>query len=139
MSPRYRTEARDARASEALPYDSPPTESHPPHYAAARGLAQRFALHPIPAFFVILGDSMVSAVNLATVEITAPVLWLIASIVTGVVVFMAQKKWAGDDQESAFIKSLMVSFLVALPTPFPAFLTVPSAIVGAVQMFRRKD
>ena len=109
-----------------------------PHHVAARGFGHAFALHPAPAFFAILADAMVSAVDVATLEISAPILWLIASIVTSVVVFMAQKKWAGDDQESAFIKALMVGFLVALPTPFPAFLTVPSAMVGTVQMFRRR-
>ena len=108
------------------------------HHAAARGLAQLFALNPLLAIFIILVDAMVSAVDVATLGISAPVLWLIASIFTGVVVFMGQKKWGGDDQEGALIKALMVSFLVALPTPFPSFLTVPSAIVGTVQMLRRK-
>jgi hypothetical protein len=115
--------------------NEPPVEG--PH-AAARGFGQMFALHPAPAFFAIVTDSMVSAVNLATLEISAPVLWLIASIVTAVVVFTAQKKWAGDDDASAFIKALMVAFLVGLPTPFPAFLTLPSAIAGTVQILRRK-
>jgi hypothetical protein len=85
-----------------------------------------------------VADAMVSAVDVATLGISAPILWLLASIVTGMVVFSAQRKWAGEDSESAFIKALMVAFLVALPTPFPAFLTVPSAIAGTIQKLRGK-
>ena len=109
-----------------------------PHAVAARGLGKMFALHPMGACSAILADSMVSAVDFATLEISAPFLWLVAGVVTAVVVFMSQKQWAGDDDQSAFIKSLMVGFLVALPTPFPAFLTVPSAIAGTIQILRRK-
>jgi hypothetical protein len=105
---------------------------------AARGFAQLFSLNPLLAIFVIVLDAMVSAVDVATLGISAPVLWLIASIFTGIVVFRGQKKWGGDDQEGALTKAIMLSCLVALPTPFPSFLTVPSAIVGTVQMLRRK-
>jgi hypothetical protein len=133
------TETGHAWASQPMRYEPPPPVSNDAHHAAARGLGQMLVLHPAPAFFAIMADAMVSVVDMATLEITAPVLWLIASIFTGVVVFMAQKKWGGDDQESAFIKALMVAFLVALPTPFPAFLTVPSAIAGTVQILRRRS
>ena len=108
------------------------------HATAARGLGHMFALHPASAFFAILTDSMVSAVDFATLGISAPFLWLIAGLATFVVVLKAQQKWAVDDSESAVIKALMVAFLVALPTPFPAFLTIPSAIAGTVQMLRRR-
>jgi hypothetical protein len=58
--------------------------------------------------------------------------------VVGVVVYRGQIKFAGDDPETSLLKSLMVGFLVALPTPFPAFLTVPSAIAGTVQILRNR-
>ena len=146
----YNTETSDGTESEMSPWETsyrregryptqpedlrgyPMFDSHP----RERGLMQMFGLHPAPAFFAIVVDSMVSAVDVATLEISAPVLWLFASIVTAAVVFVAQKKWAGDDRDSALTKALMVAFLVALPTPFPAFLTVPSAIAGTVQMIR---
>jgi hypothetical protein len=129
------------RAEETRPWDSrapsPPSGINP-HHMAARGFAQLFSLYPLLAIFIIVLDAMESAVDVATLGISAPVLWLIGGIFTGIVVFMGQKKWGGDDQEAALIKSLIVAFLVALPTPFPSFLTVPSAIVGTVQMLRRK-
>jgi hypothetical protein len=143
VTPDYsNTETGEARA---FPFDASiaPPEPGPPtgmssHAMAARGFAQLFALNPLLAIFVILLDAMESAVDVATLGISAPVLWLIGGIFTGIVVFMGQKKWGGDDQEEALIKALMVAFLVALPTPFPSLLTVPSAVVGTVQMLRRK-
>ena len=78
-----------------------------------------FSLYPLIAFFIILVDSMAGAVDVATLGITVPALWLISSVFSGVVVFMGQKKWGGDDQESAIIKALIVGFLVALPPRFP--------------------
>jgi hypothetical protein len=116
--------------------NEPPVEG--PHATAARGRGNMFALHPACAFFAILTDSMVSAVDFATLGISAPFLWLIAGLATFVVVLKAQQKWAVDDSESAVIKALTVAFLVTLPTPFPAFLTIPSAIAGTVQIFKRR-
>lgn len=115
-----------------------PLAGNTPQHIAARGFAQIFGLHPAIAFFIILVDAMASAVDVATLGISVPVLWLIAAIFSSVIVFMGQKKWYGDDQETSFIKALMVGVLVALPSPFPSFLTVPSAVVGAVQIFRNK-
>ena len=141
MNEKYSTDARDVPAG--APLGERPQEPYSPlnatsHHAAARSLVQMFSLYPLLAFFIILMDAMVSAVDVATLGISAPVLWLISSLFSGVVVFMGQKKWGGDDRESALIKALIVGGLVALPTPFPAFLTVPSAVVGVVQTLRRK-
>lgn len=140
MNEKYGIDMRDAPAGAPLGERSqepfPPNDTS--HHAAARSLTQMFSLYPLLAFFIILVDSMASAVDVATLGITMPVLWLISSVFSGVVVFMGQKKWGGDDQESALIKALIVGFLVALPTPFPAFLTVPSAVVGVLQTLRRK-
>ena len=108
------------------------------HHAAARGFAAIFGLHPALAVLAIAVDVMVSAVDVATLGVSAPILWFIAGIFTGVIVFLGQKKWYGDDPESAFIKAFIVAFLTALPTPLPSFLTVPSALVGTVQILRNK-
>jgi hypothetical protein len=56
-------------------------------------------------------------------------------IVLGIIAFMAQKKWYGDDKESALRKALMVALLTAIPSPLPYFLFVPAGILG---FFRRK-
>ena len=106
--------------------------------AHARDFWGSMALHPAMVGTAIVTDFMVSAVDVGTMGITAPFLWLIAGLFNGVIVFLGQRKWAGDDAESSFIKALIVAFLVSLPTPFPAFLTIPSGICGLVQGLRRK-
>jgi hypothetical protein len=139
LTPKYSTQAADARASEPLAYDAspPPLRGDAQPVAHARGFAAAFALNPILALTAIVTDCMVSAIDAASIGTTAPVLWLIASAFMFTVVYMGQKKWAGDDKESAFIKALIVGFLTALPTPLPSFLTIPSGIVGMVQAMRR--
>lgn len=107
-------------------------------HLAARGFWQAVELHPATVGTAIVTDSMCSAIDIASLGITAPFLWLIAGLFNGVIAFLSQRKWGGDDAESAFIKALIVAFLVGLPTPFPAFLTVPSGIVGLVRVMRRK-
>lgn len=110
-----------------------------PHAAASRSFGQLFQLHPLLALLVVVTDCMVSAVDVASLGVTAPFLWLVASLFVGVIVFLGQKKWTADDAESAFIKALIVAFLTALPTPLPGFLTVPSGVVGLVQTLRREQ
>lgn len=141
MTPKYK-ETTDTRVSEPLAYEpSPPLmepEAVSPH-RAARDFWQSMALHPAMVGTAIVTDFMVSAVDVGTLGITAPFLWLIAGLFNGVIVFLGQRKFAGDDAESSFIKALIVAFIVALPTPLPAFLTVPSGIVGMVNALRRKS
>jgi hypothetical protein len=148
--PTKHEQTTDAKASETLFHDAPmgeswqrqsetPVPSINNAHHMARGLTQAFSLNPILGLSVITTDAMVTAVDVVSLGITAPELWLIASLFTFFIVFRGQQKWGGDDRESALLKAAIVAFLVALPTPFPSFLTVPSAIVGTVQMLRRKD
>ena len=134
----YKIDTQDTAASESLRNETSPLVESDSHHEAARGFGQAFALHPVLALTAIVTDCMVSAVDVTSLGVSAPFLWLIASIFIGVIVFLGQKKWAGDDAESAFIKALIVSFLIALPTPLPAFLTVPSGVVGLVHSLRGK-
>ena len=60
---------------------------------------------------------------------------ILAGFVLGIITFMAQKKWYGDDNESAAIKALVVTLLTAIPSPLPYVLFVPAGLVG---FFRRK-
>jgi hypothetical protein len=90
-------------------------------------------------FTAIVSDAMCSAIDFGSLGISAPFLWLIAGIFNGVVVFRCQRKFAGEDTETAWTKAFLVGGLVALPTPFPAFLTIPSGLVGIFQALRRKS
>jgi len=61
-----------------------------------------------------------------------------AGCLLGVIAYLTQRKWYGDDKQSALIKSMIIGFLTAIPTPLPAILSVPSGIVGLIHNWRRK-
>ncbi len=94
-----------------------------------------FGLHPAVAFLTIAVDLMC---NLGT-GITLGALWVFTlpiGLVVGIIAFLAQKKWYGDDNESAIIKALIVALLTAIPVPLSPIL-IPSGIVGFFN--RKKD
>jgi hypothetical protein len=77
-------ESRPLERRAPLPWGSrapsPPASANS-HEIATRGFVEMLALNPILAFFAILVDAMVSVIDFSTLEITAPVLWLIAAVV----------------------------------------------------------
>jgi hypothetical protein len=116
-----------------------------PHSAVARGFTQIFGLHPATALLTVAVNVMIFGDAVGSV-VTAPVTaglslaQLVAVSTTcggilGGITYLAQKKWYGDDKESAFIKALIVAFLTAIPAGLPSFLVIPSGIVG---FFRKK-
>jgi len=107
------------------------------HRTAARGLAQLFGLHPIPAVTTLAVNAMLFAGELATMGALVPVAFVVA-IVLGAMTFICQRRMYGDDDNEALVKALAVGLLTAIPTGLPGFLTVPSAVVGLVHTLRRK-
>ena len=92
-----------------------------------------FGLHPAVAFLTVAVDLML---NFGT-YITWGALWVATipiGLVVGVIAYMAQKKWYGDDDQSAIIKALIVALLTAIPAPLSPIL-IPSGIMG---FFNRK-
>jgi hypothetical protein len=142
VTPKYRTENEEAMASsEALPFEPSRRRAEPmeipsgpsPHQVAARGFAQTFGLHPAVAFVTIAVDLMVQAAVVGSGGLLIP-LSAATGVVLAIITFMAQRKWYTDDNESAFIKSLIVGLLTAIPSPLPYMLFVPAGVVG---FFRR--
>lgn len=80
MKWKFMKEEAEERAFEPSISDAPPPlmESQEVHHATARGFWQATALHPAIVATTILMDCMVSAVDVGSLGITAPVLWLIA-------------------------------------------------------------
>lgn len=107
------------------------------HAARARGLGQLFGIHPAIAFLTLVVDLMLFGGELATLGAILPIS-IGAGVVLGLIAYLAQRKWYGDDQHSAVIKALILAFLTAIPTPLPALVTVPSGIVGLIHNLRRK-
>ncbi|WP_263377230.1 hypothetical protein [Granulicella aggregans] len=102
--------------------------------AMGRGFTSKFGLHPGMALLTVGVDTMLFASDIATAGFIIPLTLAVAAGL-GVVTFMAQKKWYGDDNESAFIKAAIVAGLTAIPTSLPGFLCAPAGVVG---LFHRK-
>ena len=107
-----------------------------PH-AAARGFGQIFGIHPAMAFLTHIVDTMLFGGEVGTLGASLPISCAAAGVLA-VITFLAQRKWYGDDDESAFIKALILGFLTAIPTALPAVIYVPSGVVGLVHNLRRK-
>lgn len=107
------------------------------HAGRARGFGQLFGVHPTIAFVALLIDLMLFGGEVATMGALLPVS-IGAGFVLGVITYLAQRKWYGDDSETAAIKALILGLLTAIPTPLPAALYIPSGIVGLVHKFRGK-
>jgi hypothetical protein len=78
---------------------------------------------------VFITDTMLFGAESASLGTLWPVS-LVVSAVIGVITFLAQRKFYGDDDEAAFIKAALLSLLVAIPTPLPAMLYIPAGIIG---------
>ena len=137
-----------AQTSFAFPAQTPQTwpavqgaaSQNPPfayHAARARGFSQIFGIHPAIAFLTLIVDLMLFGGEVATMGAILPIS-IGAGCVLGVIAYLAQRKWYGDDKDSAIIKALILAFLTAIPTPLPAVLAVPSGIVGLIHGWRRK-
>jgi len=115
------------------PYPQKPSAGSVAHHMAARGFAQIFGIHPAVAFLTITVDLMMNFGTWGTLG----ALWIFTlpvGLVLGIIAYMAQKKWYGDDNESAAIKAMIVALLTAIPVPVSPVL-IPSGIVG---LFSRK-
>jgi hypothetical protein len=135
MKTTHYADVGEAAAAEYIPPTREPLATQPPHAVAATEFIQTFGLHPAMALLVVVVNTMVFVSGFGTMGVG----WLTSipiGVVIGIITFMAQKKWYGDDPESAFIKALIVAFLTAIPTSLPGYLTIPSGIVG---FFRRKE
>jgi hypothetical protein len=120
---------RDVSFQPAIAYDH--------HLAKARGFGQIFGIHPAIAFLTLVVDMMLFGGELATLGAILPIS-IVSGLILGIIAYMAQRKWYGDDKDSAIIKALILAFLTAIPTPLPAILYVPSGIVGLIHKLRGK-
>jgi hypothetical protein len=150
MTP-YSPENRGARASQPPPFQSsrrppelpPGFEIHEPshgsdsHHVAARGFGQLYGLHPIPALTTFVANEMLFGGMVITMGALFP-LALGVAIVLGIITYKAQRSMYGDDHDAALVKSLAVGLITCIPVGLPAFLTVPSGVVGLVHTLRRR-
>jgi hypothetical protein len=107
------------------------------HSVRSRGFGQLFGVHPSIAFLALMVDLMLFGGEVATFGALLPVS-IGAGFVLGIITYLAQRRWYGDDKESASIKALIIGLLTAIPTPLPAALYIPSGIVGLIHKVRGK-
>jgi hypothetical protein len=109
-----------------------------PDHAMARGFGQIFDLHPSSTFMTLSvntmcfgADGVVGMLALPTGGADLPLVFLIsaaAGTAVGYVTYLAQRKWDGDDHESAKIKALVTGILTAIPTGLPGGLFGAAAL-----------
>jgi hypothetical protein len=109
---------------------------HERPYHGSAGLTQLFGLDPRIAILTLLVDAMLFGGELLTMGLLIPFA-IVAGLVLGFITYRAQVRWYGDDRESALIKAAVIVLLTAIPTPLPAILYIPSAVLGAVHYLRR--
>lgn len=110
-----------------------------------RGFAQNFGLHPATALLTVIVNAMIfGSAGIAGIMaiptggaslIPLTIISTVSGAILGGISYMMQKKWYGDDKESAVIKALIVAFLTAIPVGLPGFLVAPAGVIG---LFRRK-
>jgi hypothetical protein len=103
----------------------------------AHGFGQLFGIHPMVAFLTMVVDLMLFGGDVLTLGALLPIS-IGAGFVMGMIAYLAQTKWYGDDKESAMIKALAIGVLTAIPTPLPAVLSIPAGIVGLIHKFKNK-
>ncbi len=102
----------------------------------SRGFLQVFGLDPRIALLTFVVDMMLFGGTILSFGLLIP-LAMLAGVVLGVITYRAQMHWYGDDREAAIIKGAIVGLLTAIPTPLPALVYLPSAILGLLHRARK--
>lgn len=123
------------RTQEIVPQASPGGSTGStlsPHHVAARGFGEIFGLHPALAMFTIAANLMIGGVDTLSGALAAitGLMSLPAALVfsafmgflVGLTTYLGQKRWYGDDPESARVKALIVGVLTAIPVALPGML-----------------
>ena len=97
-----------------------------------------FGLDPRIAFLTLIVDSMLFGGDVLSGGALV-FLSIFIGAALGFVAYKAQRKWYGDDKESALLKAVILGLLTAIPAPLPAILSVPSGILGLVHNLRKRS
>lgn len=130
-------DAPDSASSWQRPSESLSSTADTSPHAAARGFGQVFGLHAATAALTLGVNAMMFGAEAVTMGTAFPAA-LAAAVVLAFITYKAQKKWYGDDHDSALLKALSVGLLTCIPSGLPALLTAPSAVVGIIHTLRSK-
>jgi hypothetical protein len=98
---------------------------------------QFFGLDPRVAVLAAIVDSMLFGGEVASLGAVV-LLSVPAGIALGWVAYKAQRRWYGDDHETALIKASIVGLLTAIPTPLPVLLAIPAGLLGVVHGLHKR-
>jgi uncharacterized membrane protein len=74
---------------------------------------------------------------IVTMGMLLPMAIIVATILA-YMTYRCQRSMYGDSHDAALVKSLCVGLITAIPVGLPAFLTVPSTVMGVVHTLRKK-
>lgn len=123
------------------PYQSEAEYFAPRAKGAPKAFDQIFGIDPRVAFLAFVVDLMLFGSAAVTMGIDLPVLIPLAigaGVVLGRITYKAQMKWYGDDHDSAMIKASIIGLLTAIPVGIPAFVWIPSGLLGLLHNARKK-
>jgi hypothetical protein len=112
-------------------------EAVQPQVAAARSLAQVFGLEIRAAILTVIVDLLVFAGDTFSLEALLP-LGVAVAAALGFIVYKIQKKWYGDDHESALIKAMIIAIMTAIPVPITPLFAVPGGLIAIAGRWRRR-
>jgi hypothetical protein len=148
MKQSYGADTRGApmdASSQPFNFSPPRVEVVPPplptsadyHHEAARGVCQAYGLHPISGITTLTANAMLFGGMILSMGALLPMA-LIVAVVLAYLTYRCQRSMYGDTHDAALVKALAVGLITAIPVGLPAFLTVPSTVVGIVHTLRRK-
>lgn len=101
------------------------------------GLLQTFGLDVRAAALTFVVDTLIFGSDTLSLGVMIPV-GVVAAAVLGLIVYRIQRKWYGDDHDSALIKALSIGLLTALPVPITSVLAIPAGCAGVIKRLCRK-
>jgi len=123
---------------QSLPVTSGPPQGDASRQSiASRGLAQMFGLDIRAAILAVLVDVMVFTGDAASLGALLPFSVCVAGAL-GFITYKIQRRWYGDDHDSALIKAMIIGVLTAIPVPLTPLIAIPTGMVGIVKAIRRK-
>ena len=101
------------------------------------GLLQSFGLDVRAAALTFIVDIAIFGSDTLSLGVMIPV-GVVAAAGLGLIVYRIQRKWYGDDHDSALIKALSIALLTAIPVPITSVLAMPAGCFGLINRLRKK-
>lgn len=103
-----------------------------PHGKAATAFAETFGFHPAAATLIVLVDLIIFGGTLASVGLAWFVLVFVAFFL-GLITYLIQTSWYGDENKDALAKGLIALVLTAIPLPIATALMIYFGISGRLR------